>query len=47
MQEYELKLTEEEVNAVLASLAQQPYYAVAELIDKIRGQCLHEEGGYH
>lgn len=40
MDEYNLKLTEAEVNAVLAALAQQPYYAVADLIHKIRGQCL-------
>ena len=36
MPEYIITLTEAEVNAVLAALAQQPYYAVAELIGKIR-----------
>lgn len=40
MNEYTLKLTEAEVNAVLAALAQQPYYAVADLIVSIRQQCL-------
>lgn len=40
MPEYTITLTEAEVNAVLTALAQQPYYAVADLIHKIRGQCL-------
>ena len=39
MQEYVLKLQEAEVNLLLSALAQQPYFAVAELIGKIQGQC--------
>lgn len=42
MKEYSLYLSENEVNLVLNTLAQQPYYVVAELIEKIRHQC---EGG--
>ena len=43
MPEYTITLNEAEVNAVLAALAQQPYYAVAELIDNIRTQCIGGE----
>ena len=40
MKDYELKLTEEEVNTILLTLAQRPFIEVAELIEKIRGQAL-------
>lgn len=43
MPEYTIKLNEAEVNAVLAALSQQPYYAVAELIRNIRTQCIGGE----
>ena len=39
MQEYVLKLQENEIQLLLNSLAQQPYFAVAELIGKIERQC--------
>lgn len=36
---YEVKLTENEVNTVLASLAKMPYEAVFSLIAKVQQQC--------
>ena len=43
MKEYELKLTEEEVNTILLALAQRPYIEVADLIQNIRGQAMAKE----
>jgi hypothetical protein len=36
----EIKLTVNEVNAILLALAKQPYESVAQLIEKIREQAL-------
>ena len=38
MKEYNLKLTEQEVNTILFALSQRPYIEVVELIVKIQKQ---------
>jgi hypothetical protein len=39
MKEFELKLTESEVNVILQALSQVPYAAVFQLLPKIQQQC--------
>lgn len=38
MKEYDLNLSEEEVNAILTLLSKEPYYTVHQLISKIQSQ---------
>jgi hypothetical protein len=38
MKEYNLKLTEEQVNIILNAIAARPYFEVVELIDEIHRQ---------
>ena len=42
--EYNLNLTEEEVNFILMNLSKQPYEQVFILIEKIRSQAMEQEG---
>lgn len=44
MKDYQLTLSEDEINVILGALAQQPYYAVAQLIGNIHKQCEQREG---
>lgn len=42
MSEYNLNLTEQEINYILLVLAKQPYIDVVELIEKIRKQATEQ-----
>ena len=41
--EYNLNLTENEVNQILLTLSKQPYEQVFMLIDKVRGQAVEQD----